>query len=75
MTRCTKYERREYPGAIADFTKALGKPPPFAAAYRGRGFARYHEQDAPGAIADFQDASRLGDSEAKEWLAKTGYQW
>lgn len=70
-----KYERGDYPGAIADFTTALEHPPHFAAAYRGRGFARYHEQDAPGAIADFQDAARLEDSEAKEWLAKNGYQW
>ena len=41
----SRYDRGDYSGAIADFTKALEQSPHFAEAYYNRGLAKYQHRD------------------------------
>lgn len=47
-----KSDNKDYPGAIADFTKAIGFAPGNHKAYLGRGIAKVRSQDYSGAISD-----------------------
>ncbi|MBD2357937.1 tetratricopeptide repeat protein [Tolypothrix sp. FACHB-123] len=53
-----KYQRGDYPGAIASWTEAIRLNPKFAAAYYNRGAARRFT-DVQGAIADLNQALTL----------------
>jgi tetratricopeptide (TPR) repeat protein len=51
--------KKDYEGAILDYTDAILYFPDFAFAYNARGGARYHVGDLYGAIADYNKAIRL----------------
>lgn len=48
-----RHERRDYAGAIADFTSVIEREGKNARAYHSRGLAKLDAGDRPGAIADF----------------------
>lgn len=55
-----KYEAEDYPGAIAEWDKAIALDPDYAEAYNRRGIARRRaSRNAQGAIADFTKAIEL----------------
>lgn len=51
-----KEERKEYKGAIAAYTKAIGLNPRYSEAYSGRGFVKGELKDDLGSIADYTKA-------------------
>ena len=51
-----KEELKEYKGAIADYTKAIGLNPKYSEAYSGRGFVKGELNDHIGAITDYNKA-------------------
>jgi tetratricopeptide (TPR) repeat protein len=53
---CDKVSRKDYNGAIADFSEALKRLPGFKQAYENRGVAKYYLQDFTGAIDDYSKA-------------------
>ena len=60
-----KTQRKDYKGAIANYTEALRLDPNFTEAYNMRGFARFQLRDYQGAFADYSKALQL-DSKATE---------
>ena len=54
-----KYDLKDYQGAIADYTKAIGLKPDYADAYNNQGVAKFHLEDYQGAIADYTKAIEL----------------
>lgn len=56
--------KKDYDGAIAEYTAAIFIHPAFANAYNLRGGARYHKGDFYGAIADYDKAVRLNPKSA-----------
>jgi tetratricopeptide (TPR) repeat protein len=66
----TKYQKKDYQGAIADYDQAIclaPKHPHIAEAYHHRGMARYILGDKPGAITDFDQALRHDPNQAKTY--------
>jgi tetratricopeptide (TPR) repeat protein len=62
-----KYDKNDFDGAIADYTKAINLDPqgPNAAdAYNSRGNAKYDKDDIDGAIADYDQAIALNPDDA-----------
>ena len=58
----SKYESKDYYGAIADYTKAIElnpNNPKTSAAYLNRGDAKYRLKDLDGAMADYNKAIEL----------------
>lgn len=51
-----KEELKEYKGAIAAYTKAIGLNPKYSEAYSGRGFVKGELKDYLGSIADYTEA-------------------
>lgn len=51
--------RKNYPGAIDNFTQALNRQPDFAQAYLGRGIIHLQTGDNETGLADVQQADRL----------------
>ncbi len=68
------YEKGEYDGSIADYTKAIAPKPVYANAYGGRGAAYMKKGDKEQAIADFRKALEIDPShqQAKDSLKKLG---
>jgi len=54
-------EKKDYDGAIAAFTEAIGLSPKTAVACCSRGLVREREGDKAKADADFKQAESLGD--------------
>lgn len=65
-----KLERRDYAGAIADFSDIIGREKKNALAYHGRGLAKLKAGDRPGAIADFMRVIDLEPQLAADCLGK-----
>lgn len=55
----TKKAAKDYPGAIADYSKAIQINPKYTVAYYFRAFARFHGFDYKGAIADYSKVLEL----------------
>ena len=62
-----KTQRKEYQGAIGDYTKALQLDPNFAEAYNMRGFARFQLRDYRNAFADYTKALQLDPKAAEAY--------
>jgi tetratricopeptide (TPR) repeat protein len=65
-----KYQKKDYPGAIADYDQAIRlapKHPNIAEAYHNRGMSRYILGDKPGAVTDFDQALRHDPNQAKTY--------
>lgn len=58
-----KISRKEYSGAIEDFSNAIKYDPGFKQAYENRGVARFYLQDFSGAIEDYTIALELDPNE------------
>jgi tetratricopeptide (TPR) repeat protein len=56
---CDKVFRKNYLGAIADFSWAIKRDSGFLQAYENRGVAKYYLKDYRGAIADFTKALEI----------------
>ncbi len=54
-----KFEKGDFKGAIADYTKAIEINPQYADAYNNRGAAKYSLKDTQGAIADYNKAIEI----------------
>jgi tetratricopeptide (TPR) repeat protein len=50
---------KDYPGAIADYTKVLEKQPNLAPMYYNRALVRYQMKDKKEALADLEQAAQL----------------
>lgn len=61
-----KYAQKDYDGAIADATKAIGIDPNFGPPYVVRGDARSEKKDYDGAIADYTRALQVSTIFARE---------
>jgi len=55
----TKYELKDYKGALQDYNKAIELNTNYAYAYYNRGIAKYELKDYSGAIQDFTKAIEL----------------
>tara|TARA_B100000768_G_C10918627_1_gene224671 strand:+ start:204 stop:422 length:219 start_codon:yes stop_codon:yes gene_type:complete len=56
----TKYNLKDYKGAIEDYNKAIEINPNYTYAYYNRGFAKYYLKDYNGACQDGRKAKSLG---------------
>ncbi|MFM7545626.1 MAG: trypsin-like peptidase domain-containing protein [Synechococcales cyanobacterium] len=54
-----KYQRKDFKGAIADYTKVIRLDPSYVNAYNNRGNTRSEIGDKIGAISDYNEALRL----------------
>jgi len=55
----TKFNQKDYTGAIADYTQAIELDPKLAPAYNNRGLAKARLKDYTGAMADYTQAIEL----------------
>ena len=62
-----KYKRKDYLGAIADYTAAINLKPDYAEAYYDRGNAKDGLGDYQGAVADFTKAIELNPDYAQAY--------
>jgi len=65
-----QFTRKQYPGAIADFTKAIELEPDFASAYQNRGVAKAASEDFLGAIADYTKVIELRPDDAEAYYSR-----
>ena len=63
-TGFTKYNLKDYKGAIADFTKVIELDPDYVYAYFWRGMAKNKLENYQGAIADFTKVIELDPNNA-----------
>jgi zinc protease len=66
----TRRLRRDFPGAIADYSKAIAADPTLADAYHGRGMARALRNDPRGAIEDQTKAIELQPALASAYVER-----
>ncbi|MBX9256677.1 serine protease [Desmonostoc muscorum CCALA 125] len=62
-----KYDKGDFKGAIADYTKAISLNPKYLNAYNNRGLARYNLGDFQGAIDDFNQALKINSQDADSY--------
>ena len=60
----TKVKKKDYLGAINDYSKAIELEPDFAEAYFNRGLTRIYLDDMEGGSLDLSKAGELGLTEA-----------
>ena len=60
----TKVKKRDYLGAISDYSKAITLEPDFSEAYFNRGLTRIYMNDLEGGALDLSRAGELGLTEA-----------
>jgi len=63
-----KFESGDFPGAIADFTKAIEVNPQYQFAYYNRGNAEMYIMNYTNAIADYNKAIELNPQDAAAYL-------
>ena len=63
----SKYDLKDYEGAIADYNQAIKLKSDYAEAYNNRGIAKGNLKDYEGAIADFNQAIKLNPDFAKTY--------
>ncbi len=68
ITAQEKSEKGDYPGAIADYNRALAIDPKFLEIYFRRGIARSLTQDWPGAAADYTQAIAIDPQHPEAYL-------
>ena len=56
---CYKVFKKDYKGAIAEFSEAVKRDSVFIQAYENRGVAKFYLQDFTGAIADYDKALKI----------------
>ncbi len=66
----SKYNLKDYSGAIADFNKAIQLKPDYAFAYYSRGYSKHYLKDKIGACTDWSKAGELGSSDAYKRIQK-----
>ncbi|MBE9036861.1 serine protease [aff. Roholtiella sp. LEGE 12411] len=59
-----KYDKGDFKGAIADYTKAIRLNPNYLNAYNNRGLARYSLGDNEGALSDFNQVLKINPKDA-----------
>ena len=62
----SKYELKDYSGAISDYRVALSVDPQYASAYFNLGLAKDKLKDINGAISDMQQAVKLYQQQGKQ---------
>jgi tetratricopeptide (TPR) repeat protein len=62
--------KKDYKGAIDDFTKAIELNPKYAGAYFYRGFCKSKLKDKEGACLDWKKAAELGSADAKVMIER-----
>lgn len=62
-----RFYKRDYDGAVSDYTEVIRLEPGRAQAYNNRGLMWRFKQDYERAIADFDEAIRLDPAYAKAW--------
>ena len=62
-----KYNKKDYQGAIQDFTEAIEINPKLAQAYYNRGNTRYKLKDYQGAIQDYNQAIKINPKDAQAY--------
>ncbi|MTJ35175.1 tetratricopeptide repeat protein [Dolichospermum sp. UHCC 0260] len=67
-TEC--FNKKDYKGAIDDFTQAININPNYAKAYFNRGLARYHLGDKQSAIDDWTQAIRINPNYADTYYSR-----
>lgn len=56
---CDKVSRKDYAGAITDFSEAIKRDSGFIQAYENRGVAKFYLKDNAGAISDYNKALKI----------------
>ncbi len=56
---CDKVSKKDFNGAIDDFTKAIKRDPDFIQAYENRGVTKFYLKDFRGAIDDYNKALEI----------------
>ncbi|WP_392533555.1 tetratricopeptide repeat protein [Nostoc sp. C117] len=62
-----KYDKGDFKGAIADYTKAISLNPKYLDAYNNRGLARYNLGDFQGAIDDYNQSLKINSKDADSY--------
>jgi tetratricopeptide (TPR) repeat protein/V8-like Glu-specific endopeptidase len=62
-----KYDKGDFKGAIADYTKAISLKPKYLDAYNNRGLARYNLGDFQGAIDDYNQSLTINSQDADSY--------
>jgi tetratricopeptide (TPR) repeat protein len=65
-----KHDRKDYEGAIADYTQAIRINPNYAEAYNNRGWVRNRAGDFQGAIADLNQVIRINPNDANAYFSR-----
>jgi tetratricopeptide (TPR) repeat protein len=68
-----RFDRKDYKGAIADYTEAIRLNPNKDALYGNRGDAHAALEDYPGAVADYTEAIRLNPKNADYYKVRADY--
>ncbi|MBD2665793.1 TPR repeat-containing protein [Richelia sinica FACHB-800] len=64
----TAYRKRDYEGAVKNFSYAIQKNPTHAKTYINRGNARYNLNDYEGALVDYTEAIKINPQEVKAYV-------
>jgi tetratricopeptide (TPR) repeat protein len=65
-----KVSRKDFPGAIADFSEALKIDTGFIEAYENRGVTKYYLKDYEGAIADYDKALEINPEDGHTYIRR-----
>ena len=65
-----KAEKRDYYGAISDYTKVIELEPKYIGAYANRGKAKQYLGDLNGACNDWEKATQFGSRTTAKWIFK-----